>query len=125
MIASETKGLGEGHSYSEAFIEEYITRFEEDLQVIRSEKHLLNFVSKDSLDWFDSEVETLRQIANKNPSFQKKATDVVHNDLNWQNLLVNDNHACLRECKWDEYTHSIKWDQLLGLSLKRNDQHDG
>ncbi|UNK19792.1 aminoglycoside phosphotransferase family protein [Paenibacillus sp. N3/727] len=91
VIASETKGKGEDHSYSEAFIEEYITRFEEDLQVIRSEKHLLNFVSEDSLDWFDSEVETLRQIASKNPSFQKKATDVVHNDLNWQNLLVNEN----------------------------------
>lgn len=105
IIARETEGNGEDHSYSDAFTEEYITRFEEDLQVIRSEKHLLKFVTEDSLDWFDSEVETLRQIASKHPSFQKKATDIVHNDLNWQNVLVDDNRD-FRIIDWDDLTVS-------------------
>jgi aminoglycoside phosphotransferase (APT) family kinase protein len=79
------------HTYSEAFIEVYITRFEEDLEVIRFDKHLLNFVTEDSIDWFDSEVKALRKIASEKPAFQKEATDVVHNDINWQNVLTDDN----------------------------------
>jgi hypothetical protein len=80
------------YSYSDAFTEEYITRFKEDLQIIRSEKHLLDFVREDTLDWFDAEVEALRTMVSQHPSFQMKATDIVHNDINWQNVLVDDNN---------------------------------
>lgn len=90
-------------SYLEAFTEGYITRFEEDLQTIRSERHLLNFVTDNSLDWFNSEVETLRQIASQKPGFQDQATDVVHNDINWQNILVNHN-SNFRIIDWDDLT---------------------
>ncbi|NIK76504.1 hypothetical protein FHS15_001629 [Paenibacillus castaneae] len=91
-------------TYSDAFIEEYINRFEEDLQVIRAEKHLLYFVTEDTLNWFESEIEELRKIVKETPSFQKKATDVVHNDLNWENVLANDN--------FDFWI--IDWDSLAG-----------
>lgn len=87
-------------SYSDAFIEEYINRFEEDLQVIRAEKHLLHFVTEDTLDWFESEIEELRRIVIETPSFQKKATDVVHNDLNWENVLADD-HFDFWIIDWD------------------------
>ncbi|MBP1993754.1 aminoglycoside phosphotransferase family protein [Paenibacillus eucommiae] len=91
-------------SYAAAFTEEYISRFEEDLQGIRSERHLLSFVTDDSIDWFEAEVDALRQIANQKPCFQKQATDVVHNDINWQNILINDHHDF-----W-----MIDWDELSG-----------
>lgn len=100
IIASEKV-----QSYSEAFTEGYIARFEEDLQVIRSEKHLLSFVTDKSLDWFSSEVDTLRQIVSQKPSFQKQATDVVHNDMNWQNILINDKHD-FWIIDWDDLTVS-------------------
>lgn len=85
-VASEDKN----YNYAAAFTDEYITRFEEDLQVIRADKHLLDFVTADTLDWFDLEVEALRIMVSQHPSFQRKATDIVHNDLNWQNILVDD-----------------------------------
>src|SRR5690606_12681125 len=78
------------HSYSDAFINEYITRFEEDLQIIRSQRHFLNFVSDQSLEWFNSEVESLSQLVRQLECFQSQAIDVVHNDINWENILVND-----------------------------------
>lgn len=78
------------YSYADAFIEEYITRFEEDMEIIRANKHLLHFVTESSLDWFDSEVEALKKIVSEMPSFQKQATDVVHNDINWENVLADD-----------------------------------
>ncbi|WP_373229638.1 phosphotransferase [Cohnella sp.] len=102
------------HSYSEAFNEEYITRFKEDLQVIRSEKQLLNFVTEESLDWFDSEVEILRQIVSQNPSFQKRATDVVHNDINWENVLAYENsHFWIID--WDDL--SVYGDAAMDYSV--------
>ncbi len=86
------KGAGaQARSYAETFAEEYIARFEEDLETIRSEKQLLDFVTDDALDWFDSEVKTLNLLVHQQPSFQKQAMDTVHNDLNWQNVLVEEN----------------------------------
>jgi Ser/Thr protein kinase RdoA (MazF antagonist) len=85
-----------------AFTKEYITRFEEDLEVIRSGKHLLKFVTEDSINWFDSEVKALRKIASEKPAFQKEATDTVHNDINWQNVLSDD----------DNNFWFIDWDDL-------------
>lgn len=89
-------------SYAEAFIEEYVHRFEEDLIIIESEKHLLDFVSDETLEWFHTEVISLRQLANNKTCFEKPAMDVVHNDLNWQNILVKDS---------DEFW-IIDWDDL-------------
>jgi aminoglycoside phosphotransferase (APT) family kinase protein len=98
-VASEAKDC----NYADAFIDEYITRFEEDMQIIRAEQHLLDFVTADTLDWFDKEVQALRLIVCQHPSFQSKATDVVHNDLNWQNILVDDNHDFWM-IDWDDLT---------------------
>lgn len=56
-----------------------------------AEKHLLDFVTDDALDWFDSEVETLNRLVHQLPSFQKKANDTVRNDINWHNVLVEEN----------------------------------
>lgn len=92
------------HTYSDAFAEVYISRFEEDLQVIRSENQLLDFVSDAAINWFESEVGYLRELARRNPSFEKQATDVVHNDINWQNILMNGNNDY-----W-----IIDWDDLTG-----------
>ncbi|GMX64847.1 hypothetical protein Elgi_41160 [Paenibacillus elgii] len=52
---------------------------------------MLDFVTDDALDWFDSEVETLNRLVHQLPSFQKKANDTVHNDINWHNVLVEEN----------------------------------
>ncbi|MCQ6561778.1 aminoglycoside phosphotransferase family protein [Paenibacillus mendelii] len=90
-------------SYAEALAEEYITRFEEDLEGIRAERHLLTFVTDQTLGWFDAELAVLRQLAQEMPCFQKQATDVVHNDINWQNILANDNHD-LWLIDWDDLT---------------------
>jgi thiamine kinase-like enzyme len=98
-VASEAKD----YNYAAAFTEEYITRFEEDLQIIRAEKHLLDFVTEDTLDWFDTEVEALRIMVSQHPSFQRKATDIVHNDINWQNVLVDDSND-FWIIDWDDLT---------------------
>lgn len=93
----------EDYNYAAAFTDEYINRFEEDLQIIRAEKHLLDFVTADTLDWFDTEVEALRIMVSQHPSFQRKASDIVHNDVNWQNILVNDNNE-FWIIDWDDLT---------------------
>jgi aminoglycoside phosphotransferase (APT) family kinase protein len=98
-VASEDKGC----SYADAFIDEYITRFEEDLQIIRAEQHLLDFVTADTLDGFDKEVEALRIMVSQLPAFLRKATDIVHNDINWQNILVDNNHD-FWIIDWDDLT---------------------
>ncbi|WP_313640849.1 aminoglycoside phosphotransferase family protein [Paenibacillus sp.] len=98
-VASEDKD----YNYADAFTDEYITRFEEDLQIIRAERHLLDFVTTDTLDWFDTEVEALRIMVSQHPSFQRKATDIVHNDINWQNILV-DNNNDFWIIDWDDLT---------------------
>jgi thiamine kinase-like enzyme len=90
-------------SYAEAFVEEYITRFEEDLEAIRAEQQLLDFVSESSIEWFYSEVELLKQLAGSKPCFQKQANAVVHNDINWENILVDANNDYWI-IDWDEVT---------------------
>ena len=90
-------------TYAEAFAEEYITRFEEDLEGILAERHLLDFVEDRTLDWFRAEIETLKEMARQMPCFQRQAADVVHNDLNWQNILSNDQHRFWM-IDWDDLT---------------------
>ncbi|MCR8656368.1 aminoglycoside phosphotransferase family protein [Paenibacillus endoradicis] len=91
------------YSYADAFAQEYISRFQEDLDIIRSQQHLLDFVTSDSITWFESEVEALEQLVRSTPSFQMKATDIVHNDINWENVLVdNDNEFWIID--WDDLT---------------------
>ncbi|WP_254362779.1 aminoglycoside phosphotransferase family protein [Paenibacillus sp. MZ04-78.2] len=101
-------------SYSEAFAEEYIVRFEEDLETIRSERHLLDFVSDDALDWFDSEVRTLKRLVYQLPSFQMKARDTVHNDLNWHNVLV-EGDGSYWIIDWDDLT--VNGDAAMDYSV--------
>lgn len=84
LIANEAKPV----SYSAAFTETYLTRFEEDMKLIREGKHhLLHFVTASSLDWFDAEIGALRRLVSRMPSFQQEASEVVHNDMNWANVL--------------------------------------
>lgn len=89
-------------SYAEAFTEEYITRFKADLQIISSARHLLNFVSDETIDWFYTEVETLKQLVNRHSCFQKQAVSVTHNDINWQNILIPKKN--FRIIDWDDLT---------------------
>lgn len=103
-----------GPSCSDTFIEEYITRFEEDLEIIRAEKHLLHFVTESTIDWFHSEIEALRQMVSQNPAFQKKATDVVHNDINWENVLSDDN-SNFWIIDWDDL--SVTGDAAMDYSV--------
>ncbi|MFD2212030.1 aminoglycoside phosphotransferase family protein [Virgibacillus halophilus] len=96
-------GMKEKTTLSEAFVAEYISRFEEDLLIIRSGRNLLDFVSDESLDWFYSELQALKQMVSQLHCFQRQAADVVHNDLNWQNILVNNqNHFWIID--WDDLT---------------------
>ncbi|MFB6366061.1 phosphotransferase [Paenibacillus elgii] len=88
-------------SYSEAFTEEYIVRFEKDLETIRSERHLLDFVTDDDLGWFESEVENLNQLVHQLPSFQMKTRDTIHNDINWHNVLVDPRFGRQRTIRTD------------------------
>ncbi|MBE9915301.1 aminoglycoside phosphotransferase family protein [Paenibacillus donghaensis] len=105
---------GEAHTYSEAFAEEYITRFEEDMETIRSGRHMLDFVEDRTLDWFDAEIESLRETVSEMACFQNQAIDIVHNDLNWQNILVNDeSHFWIID--WDDL--SVSGDAAMDYSV--------
>ncbi|UVI30474.1 aminoglycoside phosphotransferase family protein [Paenibacillus spongiae] len=76
---------------AEALIDEYITRFEGDLEGIRAGRHALTFVRDQTIEWFEAEIAALRRLAGELPCFRKQASDVTHNDINWQNILANDN----------------------------------
>ncbi|WP_238327839.1 phosphotransferase family protein [Paenibacillus gorillae] len=77
-------------SYADAFNEEYMERLTEDMEGIRTAKESLDFVTEQDLDGFDREVEVLRQLASDSPAFQHIAKDVVHNDIHWDNILVEE-----------------------------------
>lgn len=101
-------------TYSDAFIEEYIARFEEDMEVIRAERHVLSFVTDHMIDWFDFEVNQLKQLVEEHPCFQKPATDIVHNDLNWQNILCGE-HEDYWIIDWDNL--SVNGDAAMDYSV--------
>lgn len=111
------------YSYADAFKEEYINRFLEDLDIIRSKQHLLDFVTSDSINWFENEVVALDQLVRSTASFQQKALDVVHNDMNWENVLVDYNHDSWI-IDWDDFTVSgdAAMDYSVLLWPKYNEQ---
>lgn len=101
-------------TYSDAFISEYIGRFEEDLEGIKAGRQLLSFVSDTTMEWFDAEVGRLKKLVEEHPSFRKQAADLVHNDLNWQNILVGE-HGEYWVIDWDDL--SVAGDAAMDYSV--------
>ncbi len=92
-------------TYMDAFAAEYISRFEGDLEVIQAHREVIrSFVSDETMTWFGSEIQLLKELVSQHPSFQSFAAGVVHNDLNWQNVLV--------EPQNNEQFWIIDWDNL-------------
>jgi thiamine kinase-like enzyme len=95
----------ETRTFAEAFEDEYITRFTDDLEGIRGSRELLrDFVSDETISWFGEEIERLRETVRQTPAFLLPAGDVVHNDLNGNNVLT---------CSRDGF-RIIDWDELSG-----------
>jgi thiamine kinase-like enzyme len=95
----------ETRTYAEAFEDEYISRFMDDLDGIRGSRELLwDFVSDETKSWFGEEIERLRESVRQTPAFLLPASDVVHNDLNGNNVLT---------CGGDNF-RIIDWDDLSG-----------
>lgn len=91
-------------TFAVAFEDEYISRFTEDLEGVRESRELLReFVSDGTISWFGEEIERLRETVRSTPAFQLPAGDVVHNDLNGNNILI---------CK--DGFRIIDWDDLSG-----------
>ncbi len=98
---------------ADTFLDVYIERFNEDLDLIESNKNLLPFVEDRTFDWFRREVQELESKIKNNPLFQDEAADVVHNDLNWQNILV-DSERDFRIIDWDDL--SVNGDAAMDYS---------
>lgn len=95
----------EVRTFADAFEDEYISRFTEDLEGIRGSRELLrDFVSDETILWFGEEIERLREAVRQTPAFGLPARDVVHNDLNGNNVLT---------CGKDSF-RIIDWDDLSG-----------
>ncbi|WP_199616413.1 aminoglycoside phosphotransferase family protein [Paenibacillus alkalitolerans] len=95
----------ETRTYAEAFEDEYISRFTDDLDGIRGSRELLrDFVSDETISWFGEEIGRLRETVRQTPEFLLPAGDVVHNDLNGNNVLT---------CGKDGF-RIIDWDDLSG-----------
>ncbi|QAS51397.1 aminoglycoside phosphotransferase family protein [Halobacillus litoralis] len=92
-------------TYADAFTKEYITRFQADLSIIESEKDLLSFVDEETLHFFHQEVDDLQERVCEDEAFRGLASDVVHNDMNWHNVLVDDAGG-YRIIDWDDLTSS-------------------
>jgi len=89
-------------TYAEAFEEEYISRFSEDLEGICESRELLReFVSDETISWFGEEIERLRETVRQSPAFLLPADDVVHNDLNGNNVLIS-GYDGFRIIDWDD-----------------------
>ncbi len=92
-------------TYAEAFEDEYISRFTDDLDGIRRSREMLkDFVSDETISWFGEEIGRLRETVRKTSAFLLPAGDVVHNDLNGNNVLT---------CGRDGF-RIIDWDDLSG-----------
>lgn len=94
---------GKNVSYADAFINTYISRFKEDIAIINANQNLLPFVEEEAFKWFYIVVDCLEKEVRESASFQRVASDVVHKDLNPQNILINDGGFCI-----------IDWDDLSG-----------
>ncbi|TYP71984.1 aminoglycoside phosphotransferase family protein [Paenibacillus methanolicus] len=104
-VLREMLPKAETRTYAEAFEDEYMERFTEDLDGIRKSRELLrDFVSDETITWFGEEIERLRETVRQTPAFLLPAGDVVHNDLNGNNVLT---------CGIDGF-RIIDWDDLSG-----------
>ncbi|ANY69010.1 aminoglycoside phosphotransferase [Paenibacillus sp. BIHB 4019] len=89
-------------TYAEAFEDEYISRFTEDLDGILSSRDLIrDFVPDETILWFGEEIGRLRDTVLRTPAFLLPASDVVHNDLNSNNVLASSKHG-FRIIDWDD-----------------------
>lgn len=98
----ELISLNRAVTYADTFKEEYITRFKEDLDIITQGKQLLYFVKDNTIDWMQKEVDNIQEMVLSHPNFQEEATDVVHNDIGWQNVLIQQHNYCIID--WDNLT---------------------
>lgn len=87
---------------TDAFIETYIHRFREDMKIIDANREILSFVEKETFEWFHDVTDQLEEEVLHSPHFDRPADDVVHNDLNQQNILVNADGFCMID--WDDLT---------------------
>ncbi|GIP38379.1 hypothetical protein J31TS4_16590 [Paenibacillus sp. J31TS4] len=95
----------ETRTYAEAFEDEYLSRFREDLDgIVESRELLRDFVSDETIMWFGEEIERLNETVRQTPAFLLPAGDVVHNDLNGNNVLTSGM----------ERFRIIDWDDLSG-----------
>jgi thiamine kinase-like enzyme len=99
---------------SDVFVDMYISRFREDLEAIHSGRDLLTFVSDETIAWFQDEIDELEQTVRESAAFNLPAVAVVHNDLNWNNILVSeDAELCLID--WDDL--AANGDPMLDYSV--------
>lgn len=92
----------ETRTYAKAFEDEYIARFTDDLDGIRGSRELLrDFVSDETISWFGEEIRRLRDTVRQTPAFLLPAGDVVHNDLNGNNVLTSGRDG-FRIIDWDD-----------------------
>lgn len=107
--------MAKPRTYAEAFEDEYISRFVEDLEEIRESHDLIrDFVSDETICWFEKEIERLRVIVRQTPAFQFPARDVVHNDLNGNNILTYGSSG-FRIIDWDDL--SGQGDAIMDYSV--------
>ncbi|WP_394218669.1 aminoglycoside phosphotransferase family protein [Halobacillus trueperi] len=92
----------EEKSYADAFIDTYIHRFREDMKIIDADRGSLPFVQEETFDMFHEMADQLEEEVHQSIHFQRPAEDVVHNDLNQQNILVNGDGFCIID--WDDLT---------------------
>jgi len=105
----------EARTYAEAFEDEYISRFTDDLDGIRRSRELLrDFVSDETISWFGYEIGRLRETVRQSPAFLLPAVDVVHNDLNGNNVLTCDSVG-YRIIDWDDL--SCQGDAAMDYSV--------
>lgn len=94
-------GVGE-KSYADALIDTFIHRLREDMEIIDASRESLPFVQAGTFDMFHEMTDQLEKDVQQSMHFQCPAEDVVHNDLNQQNILVNGNKYCIID--WDDLT---------------------
>lgn len=102
-------------TYVDAFEEEYINRLTEDLEGIRESRELIrDFVSDETIAWFGDEITRLNETVRQTPAFLHPAIDVVHNDLNGNNVLI-DGRGSFRIIDWDDL--SVQGDAAMDYSV--------
>lgn len=85
---------------AEAFLDDFVTRYDEDLFGIAG--NLPPFVPLERLDWMMGEAREMEALARETSAFQQPARWPIHGDLNANNVLVTPDGS------W----HVIDWDDL-------------